>query len=400
MDTQPLAGIRVLDLTHHIAGSFCTKQFADYGADVIKIEKIGHGCHTRHMVPFAKDNPGLDTSLYHLYVNGNKQSITLNLKPETGKKIFRNLVREADILVESFDPRVMPSLDLDYDSLEKINPRLVMASISNFGQTGPYRDFVASELVEYAMGGAMSSTGLPDREPINKARDACLFETGLQSWYAILGVYMGTLQDGIGDYIDISIMETQLAGCERRTSHLLTYQYTGDISLRVNPFNKIGIAPRMQMCRDGYVNLVVGPSKFQKFLTLIGQSELNEDPAWNILNMAKEKEASALFDRCFAQKTKREWSEIFQNAGMICTPLSTPTDVCNDEHWKERGFFQEIDHPVAGKTTFPRGAIRGNPEWWQYKKPAPGLGQDNEAVYSKLGYSRQDLAVLRAQGVI
>jgi len=255
MNQQPLEDIKVIDLTNHIAGSFCTKQFADYGANVIKIEKCGLGCHTRHMPPFANSDENLDSSLYHLYLNTNKRSMTLNLKSDTGKLIFKRLVKDADILVESFAPGVMKRLGFDYPELEKINPRLVVASISNFGQTGPYRDFKASDLVEFAMGGAMSSTGLPYEPPINKARDACLFETGLQAWYAILGVYMGTLADGEGDYIDLSIMEVQLAGCERRTAHLLTYQYTGDISLRVDPYTYIGIMPRMQRCKDGIINL-------------------------------------------------------------------------------------------------------------------------------------------------
>jgi crotonobetainyl-CoA:carnitine CoA-transferase CaiB-like acyl-CoA transferase len=352
------------------------------------------------MPPFVDDRPDTDSSLYFQYLNTNKKSITLNLKTDTGKAIFKKLVKQVDILVESFEPRIMMELGLDYDSLEKINPRLVMASISNFGQTGPYRDFKASDLVEFAMGGAMSSTGLPTLNPINKARDACLFESGLQAWYAILGVYMGTRRDGIGDYIDLSIMETQLAGCERRTSQLLTYQYTGDISLRVDPFTKIGIVPRMQKTKDGFINLVIGPSKFGKFMELIGLKDLLSDPAWNIFAMDKEKEAQAMFDECFGKKTRKEWATRFQDAGIICTPLNKPEDICNDEHWASRGFFREIDHPKMGVIKFPRGAVRVSPEWWDVKKGAPTLGQDNREIYGQLGYTVQEQVLLKANGVI
>lgn len=400
MEERPFSGMKVLDLTHHITGAFCTKQFADHGAEVIKLEKIGSGCHTRHMPPFIEDRPGLDSSLYFQYLNTNKKGITLNLKTETGKTIFRKLVRKADILVEGFEPRVMPSLGLDYETLEKINPKLVMASISNFGQTGPYKDYKASDLIEFAMGGAMSSTGLPDSAPINKARDACLFESGLQSWYAILGVYMGTRKDGIGDYIDLSIMEVQLAGCERRTSHLLTYQYTGDISLRVSPYTKLGIVPRMQKTKDGIINLVIGPNKFVKFMKLIGKAELLKDPEWNIFNTQKDEEAERLFDECFRQKTRKEWSSMFQQEGIICTPLNKPEDICNEEHWAERKFFREVEHPALGTITIPRGAVRVEPEWWNVHRTAPTLGQDNEEVYGALGYSGGDQIILRANGII
>ncbi len=400
MGVQPLEGIRVLDLSNHITGAYCTKQFADYGAEVTKVEKPSRGCLTRHLPPFAGDDPHPDKGLAFLYLNTNKKSITLNLKTLTGQKILMDLVRCTDILVESFVPGTMESWGLDYDTLEKVNPTLVMASISNFGQTGPYRDFRASDLVLYAMGGAMSSTGLPEKPPINKAKDACLYETGLQAWYAILGVYLGTLRDGIGDYIDISIMETELAGCERRTSHLLTYQYTGDISKRINPDTKIGIMPRMIACKDGMINMVIGPGKFSAALELIGRGDLKDDPNWNIFNFAIEDEVRRVLEEGFAKKGKQEWAEIFQDAGLICTPVNKPDDVCRDEHWKARGFFVEQDHSVAGHVTFPRGAVRTAEEWWLLKNPAPTLGQHNREVLGQLGYNDNDLTRLRAQGVI
>ncbi|MEA2102097.1 MAG: CoA transferase, partial [Thermodesulfobacteriota bacterium] len=179
MGKQPLEDLKVLDLTNHIAGSYCTKLFADYGASVLKIEKPGRGCLTRSMYPYAGDDPDPDKSLYHLYLNANKKSLALNLKYASGQKILLDLVKDADILVESFAPKVRVALGLDFDTLEKINPRLVMASLSNFGQTGPYRDYKASDLIEFAMGGAMSSTGKPGLPPTNKGRDATLFETGV-----------------------------------------------------------------------------------------------------------------------------------------------------------------------------------------------------------------------------
>jgi crotonobetainyl-CoA:carnitine CoA-transferase CaiB-like acyl-CoA transferase len=401
MAEQPFEGIKVLDLTQHIAGPFCTKQFADYGAEVIKIEKPGTGDLMRNMPPFVGDEPDPNKSIYFLYLNTNKKSITLNLKSGMGKKNFHELVKDADILVESYAPRVRSRLGLEFDALEKINPKLVMASISNFGQTGPYRDFKASELVEFGMGGAMSSTGLPEREPKDKGRNALLFETGLQAWYVILGAYMGARKDGIGDYIDISIQETQLAGCERRTANLLTYQYTGDITLRVNPMKgRMWLSPAVSRCKDGYVTWAVGPGAFPKFLTMIDRPELVEDPKWNIGNVEMIPEADKVYNEYFGTKGKLEVAEAFQDARMVCTPLSDPKDVCTDPHWEFRKFFVDVDHPSTGKIKYPRGSVRVEPEWWQVKTPAPFMGQHNEEIYGKLGYSKDDLAKLRAQGII
>lgn len=401
MDKQPFEGIKVLDLSNHISGSFCTKLFADHGADVVKIEKPGRGSLTRHIPPFVGDVPDLNKSVYFLYLNTNKKGITLNLKSDAGKEVFAQLVQDADILVESFAPRVSLALGLGFDEIERLNPRLVMASISNFGQTGPYRDFKASDLIQYAMGGAMYSTGLPDREPLTKGPNSLLFETGMQACYAVLGAYMEARRDGIGDHIDISIMEAQLAGCERRSANLLTYQYTGDITRRLSPTaGVLSTVPLMLPCKDGHVTLAIGPKNFKRFLTLMGRPDLVDDPGWDPNHMELSPEVMKIYHDCFSQKTKSEWSEMFQREGLICTPLSSPEDVCMDEHWRQRDFFVEVDHPVAGGIKYPRGAFRAEPEWWKIRMPAPLLGQHNGETYRKLGYTDDDIMALEAQGTI
>ncbi len=169
MAEQLLTGIKVLDLTHYIAGPFCTKLMADYGADVIKIERPGKGDIARQVGPFPEDVPDPEKSGLFLYLNTNKKGITLNLKTKTGIEILKKLVKESDVLVENFRPGVLPSLGLEYETLKKVNPRLVMTSISNFGQTGPYRDWKATEITLYALSGQMSRQGDPDREPLKHA---------------------------------------------------------------------------------------------------------------------------------------------------------------------------------------------------------------------------------------
>lgn len=401
MGKQPFEGIRVLDLSNYISGSFCAKIFADYGADVIKIEKPGRGALTRHLPPYIGDVPDINKSAYFLYLDTNKRSVTLNLKTDTGKKILAQLVQDADILLESFSPATSSRLGLTYDVLEKLNPALIMASITNFGQTGPYRDFKASDLVEYAMGGAMYSTGLPEREPLAKGPNAVLFETGSQACYAVLGAYMAARHDGIGDHIDISIMEAQMAGCERRTASLLTYQYTGDCTRRVTPTAGLfSTVPPLLPCKDGYVTVAIGPKNFSKFLTLMGRPDLADDPGWDANNMVVSAEVLKVYADCFAKRTKMEWSEMLQKEGLICTPLSTPEDVCKDEHWKSRDYFVDVPLSSTGTVKIPRGFIRADAQWWQMRTPAPGLGQHNSDIYGQLGYGADDLAALETQGII
>src|SRR5579871_1284487 len=210
-DFQALQGVRVLDLTRHVAGPFCTKLLADYGADVIKIEQPRQGDPARWIGPFAGGMPDPERSGLFLHLNTNKRSVTLNLKSETGRAILLKLLRSTDILVENFRAGVMSSFGLDYASLREINPRLVMTSISNFGQTGPYRDWSASELVLYAMGHEMWGTGAPDAEPAGVANKLNVHLAGQSACAATLCVFYGAQVSGNGQHVDLSIMEVLAA---------------------------------------------------------------------------------------------------------------------------------------------------------------------------------------------
>ena len=189
---------------------------------------------SRRTGPFFQDDPHPEKSGLFLYLNTNKRDITLNLKSETGKKILKDLVGEVDILVESFSPRVMPALGLDYGTLEKINPGLVMTSISNFGQTGPYRDFKASEVILYGMGGNMCSTGLGDQEPIKKGGNLVQYGGGTMAAVATMIALFNAETQGIGNHVDISLMEIQMGSIERRMSELLAYQYNNELTPRMD----------------------------------------------------------------------------------------------------------------------------------------------------------------------
>ena len=201
-----LSHVRVLDFTNQVAGPYCTKLLADYGADVIKVERPGMGDAARSMGPFPGDIPHPEKSGLFLHLNTNKRSVTLDLKSKAGKKIARQLAAEADLVVESFRPGVMDRLGLGFEELRASNPRLVMTSISNFGQTGPYRDYKSSDIMVYSMGGEMHSTGLEDREPVKLGANVVLYQAGSVAAVGSAGALFLSQDDGPGQRVDVSIL--------------------------------------------------------------------------------------------------------------------------------------------------------------------------------------------------
>jgi len=404
MGEQALSDVRVLDLTWYIAGPYCTKLLADYGADVIKVERPGAGDPARSMGPFLGDEPHPEKSGLFLHLNTNKRSITLNLKSDTGKRIFRELVKDVDVLVQSFSPRVMPSLGLAYEELEKLNPRLVMTSISNFGQTGPYRDFKASELIIYGMGGAMYCNGLPEREPLKKGDRVIEYQGGVHAADATLVALIAARAQGVGQQVDVSLMEMQMGTIDRRMSQLISYQWNGVPTHRPDPTPGTRFPFGFYPCKDGYWELSALGPLWERFARMVGRPDLADDPRFctTLAQIKPEnREAfNALFFPWSMERTKMECVEAGQAAGVLCGPISTTVDVLADPHFKAREFWTEIDHPVTGRLTYPGAPFKSSEVSWKVRRPAPLLGQYNGEVYGALGYTRDDLVKLRERGVI
>ena len=256
--SQPLSGLRVVDLTHGISGPYCTKLLADHGADVIKVERPGTGDFAREMGPFPNDTPHPEKSGIFLFLNTNKRGITLDLKSPAGAEAVKELVKGADVLVESFKPGTMDRFGLGYDTLSKINPNLLMTSVSNFGQTGPYRDYLINEVTLYAAGGRMNGSGLPDRYPLKLGGNHALYQAGNVAALATLFAWRGRENQGLGgQYIDISILETQAGSINQRLMSLVQYQYTGEKTVRLGPI-RAGYPGGIFPCLDGYISVSVG----------------------------------------------------------------------------------------------------------------------------------------------
>jgi crotonobetainyl-CoA:carnitine CoA-transferase CaiB-like acyl-CoA transferase len=401
-----LSGVRVIDLTWHIAGPFCTKLLADYGADVIKVERPGSGDPSRGYGPFPGDRPDPEQSGHFLHLNTNKRGITLDLKRAAGREILRALVRDANLLVESFSPRVMPSLGLGYAELAAINPRLVYVSISNFGQTGPYRDYRSSDLITYAMGGPMFPTGVIGREPVKLGPRLMEYQAGHMAAAATLGALFGAEASGAGQQVDVSIMETQLGGVDRRIVNLLGYQYTGEVAGRDELI--LGVLPLGSYpCKDGYVFLTIFPNFWKGFTEMVGQPELQSDPRFTepgaLFNPERRADIDLIIYPWLGERTRAEVQAAAQAAHVPGTAIQTAADLLEDPHLEARAFWTQIAHPVAGALPHTGAPFRlgeGQLEVAAWR-PAPLLGQHNAAILGgELGMSAAELALLRAWNVI
>ena len=400
-----LADITVLDLTHHIAGPYCTKLLATYGAEVIKIERPGTGDPARQAGPFPGDVPHPEKSGLFLHLNTNKQSVTINLQHARGQALVRELVKQVDVVVENFAPRVLSALGLSYADLEPLNPRLVMTSISNFGQTGPYRDWRAQDIVIYAMGGAMNLTGLPDREPLRLALNLMAYQGGNVAATATMTGVLGACRLGTGQHIDVSLYEVH-AGCiDRRTTSFLGYQYTGEPGYREEPIGlgvyPVGVIP----CQDGYIQTLVVPQNWERLLTAMEMPELNEDPrfadALTRLQQEQRPAFMAIFEDWLSHHTRYETMAKAQTQRLPLTALNPPSAALQDPHFRERGAFVDIEHPVAGTLPYTRAPFHMAASPAAPVRPAPLLGQHTDVVLGqRLGLTSSDLAELRQQGVI
>ena len=402
---QPLADINVLDLTWHIAGPYATKLLADFGADVLKVERPGLGDPARTYGPFSNDKPHPERSGIFLHLNTNKRSITVNLKNEAGKQIIKELAGWADVVVENFAPGVLNSIDLGYDSLRRVNPGLVMCSISNFGQTGPYRDWKATEFILAAMAGLTFTTGVEGREPLKSADHLQEYQAGAMGALAVMGAVFHQRRGGTGQHIDISIHEVASNSADRRITMLTGYAYTGLISGReptVATTLPLGAYP----CKDGHVWLLVTPTaRWPRFMEMVGRPDLVKDPNLHRPEFWGEPEAKDLVDSMLypwlMERTKQQVMEEAQAARIAGTAGNTTVEVLADRHWHERGYWARADHAEAGSLPYTGPSFRKEGEGWQLKSAAPMLGQHNEEVFTGyLGLSPGELPLLREAGEI
>ncbi|MBG94703.1 MAG: hypothetical protein CL793_05535 [Chloroflexi bacterium] len=385
---QPLVNTRVLDLTHGIAGPYCTKLLADYGANVIKVERPQVGDHSRKIGPFPSDIQDNETSGVFLFLNTNKRSIALNLDNESDVKFFRELVSEADILVENFQPGHLGKWGLSYAELANENPNLIMTSISNFGQTGQYKDYVASDLVLYAMGGNMTRTGLPDRYPLQLVDKHVQYHAGNVAAMATLIAWYSRNHKGVGgQHVDISILETQLGSVNGSLQSFVGYQYTGDRPLRLSQGGAIGLPGNGYFpCLDGYVGISAPYARWPNVVAMLGMPELLDDPRFNTPEKHADPEVREEFIGTIwlpwvLERTKQQFVEECQAHEIISGLINDVSEAMDHNPQADsRGYFTRKLHPKAGELRYPGAPIHTPKSWWQLHRPAPLLDEHHQEI--------------------
>lgn len=384
---QALDNVVVLDLTHHIVGPYGTKLMADFGADVIKVEKPG-GDIARGLGPFQGASPDAEKSGLFFYLNCNKRSAVLDLRTSAGKEALAALARRADIVVENYAPGTLDRLGVGYEFFKDINPSLPLVSITNFGQTGPYRDYQATELVMYGFAGEMYSMGLTEREPVKMAGTAALFESGAATGVALMSALFSSRRHGIGQHVDISIAETHFGGVDRRHATAIAFQFSGRKTLRVASAGG-GMPQGIYPCADGYVDFTNAALYPERVDDMLGHPDWNQDPRYSDpiqrLDPFLIEEWTANFLGWILPRTKREvWAEA-RRAKVLCGPLFTVEDMFIDDHFRDRGFWTSVEHPVMGKVEIPGRPLMMGKGGWQMRRPAPLLGQHTTEVLREAG---------------
>jgi crotonobetainyl-CoA:carnitine CoA-transferase CaiB-like acyl-CoA transferase len=393
----PLKGIKVLDLSRVMAGPYATMLLGDYGADVIKIEEPEKGDETRFWYPPTIEGE----SAYFLSANRNKRSLSLNMKAKEGLEIFYKLVSGSDVLIQNFRPSVTRKLGIDYESVSKVNPKIVYCSISGFGITGPYSELPGYDLIVFAMGGIMSFTGEEGRPPIRVSVPLADLGAGLWSVTAILAALKYRDQTGLGQHIDVSMHDVQVS--------FLTHQAMNYFATGKNP-KKTGsmhanLAPYQAFKgSDTYFVLAVGNDKlWTDFCKEIGHEEWSSNPRFktNPDRMNHKPELLDLLDNLFLSNTAEFWLNAARRAGVPAGPILQISEVVNDPHVLARGMVTEIDNPRTGKRLKQLGTpVKFSRSETSIRIAPPGLGEHSEKILAELGYSVEKIRQLRTSKVI
>ena len=377
----PLAGLRVLDLTRQIAGPYCTKLLADYGADVVKIEQPGLGDPSRHTPPFFHDDPNPEGSLHFLYLNTNKRSITLDLKSVQGRQAFLDLARDADVVVENFQPGTIDELGIGWDTLHALNPRLILTSISNFGQTGPYRDLPAGELVEYAMSGMMAVSGREDLSPLKHGLSQAQYGGGAYAAWTTTMLAFAQSTGAPGQWIDVSI---QAVLASELTANEAAYAWIGGVQGRRAPAGDgtgNGLS-NITPCADGYVIVQHRNTEpWSSVINLLREPALDDERFQT--NDGRAQNAEALYNILLKALSTRTKLDLVDDAAVhrvLMGIVQDPKDMLNCPQLAARKYWVDVDHPVTGTMKFPGAPVVMPGAPWSIRRHAPLLGEHTDEV--------------------
>ncbi|GAB3825515.1 CaiB/BaiF CoA transferase family protein [Kribbella italica] len=373
-----LHGLRVLDLTQVMAGPFCTMLLADLGADVIKIENPAAGDQTRRSWGYSVH--GEDSRAF-LALNRNKRSVVLDLKAAGDLASFRRLVLSADVVVENFRPGVTERLGVDYPTLAALNPRLIYASVSGFGQTGPYADRPGYDLIAQAMSGVMSITGAPGGEPMKSGLPVGDLGAGLFCAFGIVSAVHARERTGVGQYVETSLFEAALAMSVWESTE---YWATGQVPQPLGSANRMSAPYQALRTKDGHLTLGANNERlWQRLCTALEVTDLLTDSRFltNTDRMAHRDELAGVLEDRLAAATTDEWVALLLAAGVPAGPIRDYAYVLDeDPHVRARGMVQEIDHPVEGKVRVLGSPVHLSGTPVRIRRHPPLLGEHTEEV--------------------
>ncbi|MEJ5300122.1 MAG: CaiB/BaiF CoA-transferase family protein [Thermodesulforhabdaceae bacterium] len=394
---KALEGIRVLDLSRVLAGPYCTMMLGDLGADVIKVERPGEGDETREWGP--PDAAG--ESAYYLCVNRNKRDITVDLKTPEGREIIKKLAARSDILVENYKVGTLARLGLGYEDIRKINPGIIYCSITGFGQYGPYKDRPGYDFIIQGMGGIMSITGDPDGPPMKVGVAIVDITAGLFACSSILAALYHREKTGVGQYIDISLLDAVVAWLANVGSN---YLISGELPKRYGNAHPNIVPYEPFQAKDGvWIALGVGNDRqWREFCRLAGLEHLAEDPrfATNPQRVIHRKELIPIIAEKMRERTSDEWLDELDKLKIPCGPINTLDRVFADPQVNARGMVVEVPHPKAGKVKLVASPMKLSLTPCTVERHPPLLGEHTEEVLQELGYSYEEIKALREKGVI
>ncbi|MEA3118496.1 MAG: hypothetical protein QOI13_1766 [Paraburkholderia sp.] len=376
----PLQGIRVLDVSQVMAGPFACMMLADLGADVIKVEPL-EGDQTRGAMGFKMKGPD---SMGFLNLNRNKRSLSLDLKSDEGRDFFYKLAETADVIVENYRPGVVQRLRIDYETIKKINPKVVYVSISGFGQSGPWASRPGFDLMAQAMSGVMSVTGYKGEKPVKAGVPVADIGCALFAVYGLLSAYIGAQRTGEGQHIDASLFDSAMAFSIWDMSD---YWGTGVPPTPLGTANKMSAPYQAVKARDGYFVMGATNQKlWAKLCELLARPDLVQHPDFGtVAQRLKNREALIeALEQEFAKRESAAWIEAMLTAGIPAGPILTYPEAFESEHGKYRRMCMEIDHPREGKVKnigFPVKLL-GTPQ--QVRRHPPLLGEHNEEIFSEI----------------
>lgn len=399
-----LASLKIVEIGEMASAPYAAKLMADMGAEVIKVERPGAGDRARTRGPFPGGEPHPEKSGLFLYLNTNKLGVTLDIARPEGFEILEKLAAQADVLIHNVWPPEMDRAGLSFERLRKVNPRLVMTSITPYGLTGPYRNLRAEDLTVWSAGGVCVLNGAgpdhPELPPLKTFGSQAGFQGGVHGAVATLGAVMAQLRDGEGQHVDVSCQEAVASQLE------LTFEYWPYMKMIATRLGKKPIQPleAMQCKGGGWIYLCcVEEHQWQAFVDLMGNPEwAGEEIFSDRLKRGENWEALRIFlEEYVKEQTVLDLYKKAQARRIPFAPVSTMGDLLNSEHLQARGFFVEVAQPIAGTHKYPGAPLKYGATPWEIRLPAPTLGQHNGEIFSqRLGLSATRLNELKRMGVI